>query len=111
VKDLLRGRPADLGRFDFAYTLGLLDYVSDRAAGRVVECLWDLLKPGGSVIAANFTRATRGSGYMEAAMDWWLFYRDSDEIAAWAAGLDGLAAANVFEDPYRQIAYLAASKQ
>jgi hypothetical protein len=110
IKQLLMGRARKLGKFDFAYTLGLLDYVTGRAAGRVVECLWDLIRPSGAVLAANFTRATRGSAYMEAAMDWWLQYRSRDEVSEWARSLYGLNACEVFEDPYQQIAYLLARK-
>ncbi len=110
VRELLAGKVKHLGKFDFAYTLGLLDYVSGRASGRVVECLWNMLKPGGRVFAGNFTTTTLGTGYMEAAMDWWLQYRHPKEVAGWQDGLDNVASSEVFEDPWKQIAYLLAQK-
>jgi SAM-dependent methyltransferase len=111
LRQLLGGKARRLGRFDFVYTLGLLDYVSGRAAGRVVERLWEMLRPSGTLLAANFTNSTRGAGYMEAAMDWWLEYRDPAEVGAWAQTLGGLQSIDVFEDPLRQIAYLLARKR
>ncbi len=111
VRDLIGRDSAKLGRFDFVYTLGLLDYVSARASDRVIECLWNLLRPNGYLLAANFTVDTRGIGYMEAAMDWCLQYRTSSEVTAWARPLENVATTDVFEDPWAQIAYLLARKQ
>ena len=111
LRDLLAGKSARLGTFDFAYTLGLLDYTSGRTSGRVVERLWEMLKPGGSVLAGNFTNSTRGRGYLEAAMDWWLTYRDPEELESWALPLEGRESVEIFEDPWRQIAYLLARKR
>ena len=110
LRELLAGKAAKLGKFDFAYTLGLLDYTTGRTSGRVVERLWETLEPGGSLLAANFTNSTRGRGYMEAAMDWWLQYRDPEEVEAWARPLEGRESAETFEDPWHQIAYLLARK-
>jgi hypothetical protein len=100
----------ECSRTSFAYTLGLLDYTTGRTSGRVVERLWETLEPGGSLLAANFTNSTRGRGYMEAAMDWWLQYRDPEEVEAWARPLEGRESAETFEDPWHQIAYLLARK-
>jgi hypothetical protein len=70
-----------------------------------------MAKPGGSLLVANFAGLTRGSDYLEAAMDWWLEYRDPVEVGAWAQALDGLRSMDVFEDPLGQIAYLPARKR
>jgi hypothetical protein len=47
---------------------------------------------------------------MEAAMDWWLQYRNPQEVASWASLLEGRESAQIIEDPWHQIAYLLAGK-
>jgi extracellular factor (EF) 3-hydroxypalmitic acid methyl ester biosynthesis protein len=111
VRELVGRRIATPGTFDFVYTLGLLDYVSARTSGRLVDRLWALVRPGGAVMAGNFTTSTRGSGYLEAVMDWWLCYRDTAEVTGWAGLLDNVSEREVFTDPYDQIAYLLAHKR
>jgi hypothetical protein len=62
------------------------------------------------VVVANFTLSTKGRAYMEAAMDWWLQYRKADDLAEWARLAGGDVAAEVFEDPFGQVAYLVLRK-
>src|SRR5207253_857968 len=45
MRDVLGRKAKKLGQFDFVYTLGLLDYVSAKASGCLVERLWEMLKP------------------------------------------------------------------
>jgi extracellular factor (EF) 3-hydroxypalmitic acid methyl ester biosynthesis protein len=63
------------GHFDFVYSMGLFDYVSARSGRRLVNAMHRMLRPGGSLLVANFLPGVPDIGYMEAFMDWKLVYR------------------------------------
>lgn len=69
-----------LGQFDLIYSLGLFDYVPQRLGQRIVSRLFDMLRPGGCVVVANFLPHIRDIGYMETFMDWQLIYRTRHEM-------------------------------
>ncbi|MBC7928353.1 MAG: methyltransferase domain-containing protein [Bryobacteraceae bacterium] len=80
-------RPAfreTLGQFDFVYSAGLFDYLSDRLAARMTGAMLSLCRPGGKLWVFNFTPSTSDVGYMQAVMDWWLVYRNANQMAALA---------------------------
>lgn len=110
VKDLLGQRRAELGTFDLVYTLGLLDYMSNRAAQRITERLWSAVNPSGVLVVANFTPETADAGYMEAFMDWWLTYKTVDDVRRFSERLPMNKSLKVLTDPWDQIAYLSCSK-
>ena len=63
VIDLLAGR-TDLGtpEFDFIYALGLYDYLSQPVACRLTRCMFDMLRPGGTLLFGNFLPDIRDAG-------------------------------------------------
>lgn len=79
VKSLLKGR-SDLGKFDLIYTAGLLDYLTTPIASRLAGRLYEMLRPGGRVVLANFVPDSNGRGYMDTMMDWRLIYRSECEL-------------------------------
>ena len=79
VRDLLRNKtPA--GHYDLVYAAGLFDYLEERVARKLVEVMLGMLRPKGKLLIANFARNIPDVGYMETFMDWWLIYRDSEEV-------------------------------
>lgn len=68
------------GEFDLVYSTGLFDYLSQRTGRRLVYGMFQMLRPGGSVIVANFLPAVRDIGYMETFMDWNLIYRSRADM-------------------------------
>jgi hypothetical protein len=75
VRQLLTHR-VDLGPFDFVYATGLFDYLPLASARRLTEAMFQMLRPRGRLLIANFLPDILDVGYMESFMDWKLIYRD-----------------------------------
>jgi hypothetical protein len=76
----LLGRRQHQGEFDLVYSTGLFDYLNQRTGRRLVTAMFQMLRPGGSLIVANFLPGIRDIGYMEAFMDWNLVYRSRHDM-------------------------------
>jgi extracellular factor (EF) 3-hydroxypalmitic acid methyl ester biosynthesis protein len=86
VRDILKGgRPAT--NLDLAYTAGLYDYHSEDIAVRTTSALFDMVKPGGRVLIANFSPDLLDIEHMDACMDWWLIYRDETAMRSLFRGI------------------------
>jgi extracellular factor (EF) 3-hydroxypalmitic acid methyl ester biosynthesis protein len=105
---LIRRGLSTLGKFDFIYSLGLYDYLSDKAAARLLATAVDMLKPGGKIWIANFTQDIWTAAYMEAVMDWWLIYRTKEQMNGLAAAIDPakIASRRTFMEPARNVVFL-----
>lgn len=112
VKHLLKGeRMAD--DLDLAYSAGLYDYLDDDVAQRTTSALFDMVKPGGKVLVANFHPDLPDIGYMEACMDWWLIYRDAEQTRRVFGGIpdERIADVHVWVDAGTSITYALATKR
>ena len=85
------------GRFDFVYSMGLLDYLTPPVARMVVTKLSQLLKPGGELVVGNFHLANPSRNFMEFWCDWVLYYRTEAEMLRLAQRVPN-AEASVFTD-------------
>jgi hypothetical protein len=79
VRQLLTGN-LQPGEFDFIYTTGLFDYLQQSIGQRLVQRMFELLRPRGQILVANFLPKIRDIGYMESFMDWYLIYRSAPEM-------------------------------
>ncbi|WP_279480164.1 class I SAM-dependent methyltransferase [Aureimonas sp. SK2] len=79
VLGLLR-RSYDLGTFDLVYASGLYDYLQDKTAVKLLQRLVEFLKPGGTLLFANFSDEIVSDGYMETFMDWPLILRSEADM-------------------------------
>ena len=79
VRQLLTHR-VDLGLFDFVYATGLFDYLPLAAAQRLIWTMFQMLRPRGRLLVANFLPGILDVGYMESFMDWKLIYRDRRDM-------------------------------
>lgn len=85
VFNYLRGAISRGERFDLVYTLGLTDYLDDRALHLLHRMVKGVLAPRGEFILANFVPNHLAVGWMDAVMDWHLIYRDPEQLAQFAA--------------------------
>lgn len=83
LKDASRPRPGqDQGRYDFVYCAGLFDYLSDRICRRLMNIFYDLVAPGGLLIATNVDSSNPSRNWMEYVVDWHLVYRDANVLTS-----------------------------
>jgi len=87
VQNLLRARAqpdVEKHGFDLIYCSGLYDYLSDRVCQALNDHLYGQLRPGGLLVIGNFAPSTPSRNFMEHLSEWFLIYRDHNEVAALA---------------------------
>ncbi len=111
IKDLIAGRRS-FDTLDLVYAAGLYDYLNDDLAQRLTARLFDMLAPGGSLLLANFVPDVPDVGFMEAAMDWWLIYRDEAAMRCTLGLVSEAAIAEVtqFRDPDDNVTFMIVKK-
>lgn len=70
--------------YDMVYCAGLFDYLSDRTCERLLKLFYHKLKPGGVVLVTNVHPINYSKGTMDFLMEWYLKYRDEEELLALA---------------------------
>jgi len=72
-----------VGPQDLIYSVGIVDYLTDRRARDLVVSLYDRLAPGGRLVIGNMRQTSLSNLWpMEFICDWSVHYRD--EAAMWA---------------------------
>lgn len=99
VRTMLRApRLSELwGKYQFIYSMGLFDYLTDPVARAVMAKLYELLAPGGLLLLGNFHPQNPTRTYMEYWLDWVLFYRNEEEFLELARQLPGADCSVSFE--------------
>jgi len=100
------------GKFDFVYSTGLFDYLNQRIARRLVSGMFNALRPGGSLLVANFLQGVRDIGYMETFMDWNLVYRSRSEMVDLTMGIpeEQVKEVSVHSEEHRNIVFMQLTK-
>jgi extracellular factor (EF) 3-hydroxypalmitic acid methyl ester biosynthesis protein len=89
VHQLLKeaGKPAHRtpeNQYDFIYCAGLFDYLSDAVCRRLMDTFYDMLAPGGLLVATNVSDALNQSRpfrySMEYILEWFLVYRNGPQL-------------------------------
>jgi extracellular factor (EF) 3-hydroxypalmitic acid methyl ester biosynthesis protein len=111
VRQILAGK-VNVGRYDLVYAAGLYDYLSDAAAVALTRRMFEMTRPGGSMLIPNFLVGARDIGYMESFMDWHLIYRNHADMQALADALprSEMADCRIFDDPDDTITFLLVSR-
>jgi hypothetical protein len=99
----LRGAASRGEKFDLIYTLGLTDYLDDRAMRLLHKLMKACLAPGGQIFLANFVPDHLARGWLDAVMDWHLIYRTEADLQGFAVDI-GMTA-RTWTDPTGCIAY------
>jgi len=73
---------------DLMYATGLLDYLPQNLARRLVARLYDLLAPGGRLFLGNLKKCPTSSWIMDYVLAWYLDYRTPATMLDLAEGLD-----------------------
>jgi extracellular factor (EF) 3-hydroxypalmitic acid methyl ester biosynthesis protein len=79
VTALMR-KSLDFKNLDLIYSTGLYDYLSQPFAKRLTKVMYEMLRPGGKLIIANFVPDHREVGYMETFLQWHLIYRTKHQL-------------------------------
>jgi len=74
------GAGFEVGGYDYVYCAGLFDYLSDRICRRLLEVFYDLLAPGGLLVATNVDESNPSRNWMEHVVDWHLVYRNKQDF-------------------------------
>ena len=111
IQRLLTPRP-DLGKFDVIYSAGMFNYLPDPLAWRLFSFMFDLLSPGGTLMAANFLPGNANRAYMESFMDWRVIMRDETQMMQLVSELPAanIAERSISTDLGKNIAYLQIMK-
>jgi hypothetical protein len=90
------------------YSTGLFDYLNQRAGRRLVTSMFQMLRPDGTLLVANFLPGVRDIGYMETFMDWRLIYRSRREMADLTMDIpeDEIKCVSLFSEECRNIVFL-----
>ncbi|WP_395741770.1 SAM-dependent methyltransferase [Prosthecobacter sp.] len=75
------GAGFEAGSYDLVYCAGLFDYLSDRICRRLLEVFYDLVAPGGLLIATNVDLSNPSRNWMEYVLEWHLVYRNKEQFA------------------------------
>jgi extracellular factor (EF) 3-hydroxypalmitic acid methyl ester biosynthesis protein len=71
-------------KYDIVYCAGLFDYLPDTVCRRLLSFFYDMLNPGGLMLATNVDISNPSRGWMEYVLDWHLVYRTGQQLEALA---------------------------
>ena len=91
------------GLFDYIYSMGLFDYLTPPVASAVLGKLYQILKPGGTMLIGNFHVSNPSRCYMEYWLDWVLYYRTEEEFTDLLGKAESAEATVFFEDSGSQM--------
>ena len=69
---------------DLIYCAGLIDYISDKIASKVIEILFQCLKKNGTLIIGNVSSKNPSRSYMEIMGEWHVNHRNSQRMLSLA---------------------------
>jgi extracellular factor (EF) 3-hydroxypalmitic acid methyl ester biosynthesis protein len=86
VAQILMGRgkssivSADI-KYDFVYCAGLFDYLPDNYCRQLMDIFYEMLAPGGLLVATNVDAVNPIQQMLDYVLDWVLIYRGGSQLA------------------------------
>lgn len=103
---------ADLPQQQMIYSLGILDYISEKRARPLLQRLYDKVCPGGQLIIANMYRTPESTFWpLECVFDWNLIYRTEDDMRHLVEDLATESVETVIEPSGRAVILLVRKPQ
>lgn len=82
VHQVLKDNPAAMPPYDMVYCAGIFDYLSDRICKRLMDIFYEMLEPGGLLVATNVEASNPARHGMEYLLEWHLIYRNPMQMEA-----------------------------
>jgi extracellular factor (EF) 3-hydroxypalmitic acid methyl ester biosynthesis protein len=108
-----RGRAAGMGpedKYDFLYCAGLFDYLTDPHCKQLMNIFYDMLAPGGLLVATNVDAANPIQQMLDYVLEWVLIYRSGRQLQAVAPDAADPELVTVNADPTSVNIYLEVRK-
>jgi len=67
-------------KYHLVYCAGVFDYLSDRICKRLMSIFYDMLEPGGLIVATNVDSSNPSRNGMEYLLEWHLIHRDAAQL-------------------------------
>jgi extracellular factor (EF) 3-hydroxypalmitic acid methyl ester biosynthesis protein len=81
IMNLMVGRtPFVLEPHDVVYSIGVIDYFQDKHVIKLLDYIYDILRPNGKVILGNFHKTNIFKEYMDNVLEWKLIHRNEDDM-------------------------------
>jgi len=80
IKEHRRLIQSDASKFDLVYCAGLFDYLPDNTCRDLMDIFFDMVAPGGLLIATNVEPSNPLKCGMEYLLDWHLIYRKEKDL-------------------------------
>lgn len=72
--------PQHLQEQDLVYSMGLIDYFKDRATVKIINKVYEMLKPGGEIVIGNFHDTCDSRVFLDYMLGWKLIYRTEEDM-------------------------------
>ncbi len=70
----------NVSEVDLVYSIGLIDYFSDKFVVALLDYAYNLLKKGGRVILGNFHSSNKPKAFLDHVLEWKLIHRDEEDM-------------------------------
>ena len=96
---------------DLIYSLGLIDYLGDKMAERIIENLYDVLAPSGTMIIGNVHTSNPSRAFVEMLGEWKINHRSEVQMLGLAKNIkDAKSVKIVYEESTKMNVFLIIKK-
>ncbi len=94
--------------YDFIYSAGLYDYLDNNVSKVLTDYLYDILKPGGTLLIGNFSNLNTEKVFTDLVLDWFLIHKSHEDLKKIIP--QECSEFKIFEDPNEIISYVEIKK-